>query len=214
MAIQKPTKPRKQNPNRSTILIATVSISAVAFLYILSSFNSTKNFSLYPVRHVGTSVIRYRHPQRSYNASEKYLYWGKRIDCPGKHCELCEGLGHQESSLRCALEEAMVLHRTFVMPSRMCINPLHNTKGVLHQQDKADLGEKWSASSCTVDSLYDLELISNTVPVILDNSEMFDEVLSTSMKLGIRGIAHVNGVSRSDLKEKSQYLNKFLLNSS
>ncbi|PQP96341.1 cyanate hydratase [Prunus yedoensis var. nudiflora] len=32
-----------------------------------------------------------------------------QIDCPGKHCESCGGLGHQESSLRCALEEDMFL---------------------------------------------------------------------------------------------------------
>ena len=27
--------------------------------------------------------------------------------------------------------------RTFVMPSRMCINPIHNKKGILHQSDNA-----------------------------------------------------------------------------
>lgn len=98
------------------------------------------------------------------------------------------------------------------MPSRMCINPIHNKKGILHQLDNANSEENWADSSCAMDSLYDLELISNTIPVILDNSETFDEALSTSMKLGNRGIAHVQGVSRSDLKEKSQYSSKLLLN--
>ena len=45
------------------------------------------------------------------DAPRRYLYWGLGIDCPGKHCVRCGGLGHQESSLRCALEEAMFLNR-------------------------------------------------------------------------------------------------------
>ncbi|RRT79851.1 hypothetical protein B296_00002727 [Ensete ventricosum] len=120
----------------------------------------------------------------------KYLYWGSRIDCPGKHCDSCAGLGHQESSLRCALEEALFLQRSnlfrffvalyfneriafsckllwekvigdcirqykfytcqsvwipcrvFVMPSRMCINPLHNKKGILHQHSNTSSEER------------------------------------------------------------------------
>ncbi|KAI8573176.1 hypothetical protein RHMOL_Rhmol01G0258400 [Rhododendron molle] len=112
---------------------------------------------------------------RPYRVSEKFLYWGDRIDCLGKHCDSCEGLGLQESSLRCALEEAMFLNR-------------------------------WAASSCGMDSLYDLDLMSNTIPVILDNSETWREVLSFSMKLGSRGIAHVAGASRSDLKEKNRFM--------
>lgn len=63
-----------------------------------------------------------------------------------------------------------------------------------------------------MDSLYDLDLISVTVPVILDNSEMWHHVLATSMKLGSRGVAHVEGVSRADLKEKSSYSNILLIN--
>ncbi|CAL5356644.1 unnamed protein product [Camellia sinensis] len=151
-------------------------------------------------------------PLQPYNSSEKYLFWGNRIDCPGKHCQSCEGLGHQESSLRCALEEAMFLQRTFVMPSRMCISPIHNKKGILYQSDNATSQERWAANSCAMDSLYDLELISNTVPVILDNSEAWHQALSTSMMLGSRGIAHVQGVSRADLKEKSRYSNILLIN--
>ncbi|MCD7454941.1 cyclin-dependent serine/threonine protein kinase [Datura stramonium] len=54
--------------------------------------------------------------------------------------------------------------------------------------------KRWADSSCAMDSLYDLDLISDTVPVILDNSEMWHQVLETSMKLGSRGVAHVEGV--------------------
>jgi hypothetical protein len=45
--------------------------------------------------------------ERTHTGHEKYLYWDSRIDCPRKHCDSCEGLGHQESSL----EEAMFLQR-------------------------------------------------------------------------------------------------------
>jgi hypothetical protein len=111
----------------------------------------------------------------------KYLYWGSRIDCPGKCCDECAGLGHQESSLRCALEEALVLNRfflsisvkeerllvccyhyfefvnlwflldrltlnlffrIFVMPSRMCLSKIHNTKGILHTSNSTSSDER------------------------------------------------------------------------
>lgn len=71
---------------------------------------------------------------------------------------------------------------------------------------------RWAASSCAMDSLYDLDLISKTVPVILDNSKMWYQVQSTSLKLGSRGVAHVAGVSRADLKEKSLHSNILLIN--
>lgn len=45
------------------------------------------------------------------SGGEKFLYWGHKIDCPGRNCLICGGLGHQESSLRCALEEALYLNR-------------------------------------------------------------------------------------------------------
>ncbi|GMP83362.1 hypothetical protein CsSME_00037306 [Camellia sinensis var. sinensis] len=101
---------------------------------------------------------------------------------------------------------------TFVMPSRMCINPIHNNKGLFHQSDNANSEERWAASSCAMDSLYDLELISNTVPVVFDNSETWHLALSTSLKLGSRGMAHVQKITRVDLKEKSQYSNILLIN--
>ncbi|OAY66342.1 hypothetical protein ACMD2_13225 [Ananas comosus] len=78
-----------------------------------------------------------------YGLERRYLYWGRRIDCPGKHCESCAGLGHQESSLRCALEEALFLQRVFVMPSRMCISSIHNKKGILHSPSDASSEERF-----------------------------------------------------------------------
>uniref|UniRef100_A0A2N9G541 Uncharacterized protein n=1 Tax=Fagus sylvatica TaxID=28930 RepID=A0A2N9G541_FAGSY len=101
---------------------------------------------------------------------------------------------------------------TFVMPSRMCISPIHNKKGILHHSDNVSSEERWAASSCAMDSLYDMDFISDTVPVILDNSKLWHQVLSTSMKLGDRGVAHVEGVNRVDLKENSRYSNLLLIN--
>lgn len=63
-----------------------------------------------------------------------------------------------------------------------------------------------------MDSLYDMDLISDTVPVILDNSKLWYQVLSTSMKLGPRGVAHVEGINRVDLKDDSHYSNLLLIN--
>ncbi|XP_059288340.1 uncharacterized protein LOC132041652 isoform X1 [Lycium ferocissimum] len=204
MAIQK-THKGKTKP-RSTTLILTVSIIAITLLYIGSN-----GFSFSTSISSKNSV--YSKNSKLHNGPHKYLYWGNRIDCPGKHCNTCAGLGHQESSLRCALEEAMFLNsRTFVMPSRMCINPIHNNKGILHRPSNSTSEEWWADSSCAMDSLYDLDLISDTVPVILDNSEMWHHVLATSMKLGSRGVAHVEGVSKTDLKEKSSYSNILLIN--
>uniref|UniRef100_A0A7N0T7Y7 O-fucosyltransferase family protein n=1 Tax=Kalanchoe fedtschenkoi TaxID=63787 RepID=A0A7N0T7Y7_KALFE len=143
---------------------------------------------------------------------EKYLYWGSRIDCPGKHCDTCAGLGHQESSLRCALEEALYLQRTFVMPSRMCINPMHNKKGILDRSDNQTSEATWAGSSCAMDSLYDLSLISKTVPVVLDNSKAWYRVVATSMNLGERGVANVKSLSRDELKREDRYSKLLLIN--
>lgn len=62
-----------------------------------------------------------------------------------------------------------------------------------------------------MDSLYDVDLISEKIPVILDDSKTWHLVLSTSMKLGGRGIAHVYGVSRHRLTE-SHYSNLLIIN--
>ncbi|CAI9099572.1 OLC1v1036421C1 [Oldenlandia corymbosa var. corymbosa] len=98
------------------------------------------------------------------------------------------------------------------MPSRMCINPIHNNKGILHQSNSTSSEERWTTNSCAMDSLYDISLISEKVPVILDNSKQWHRVLSTSMKLGSRGIANVQAVSRNDLQSKSSYSNILLVN--
>ncbi|KAK9725993.1 hypothetical protein RND81_05G182700 [Saponaria officinalis] len=198
------TKPKSQISK--PILILGFSITGIAFVFLFSSFvYSTTWFSISsPKLIVPTIAI--------VDDSEKYLYWGFKIDCPGKHCHSCAGLGHQESSLRCALEEAFFLRRTFVMPARMCINPMHNKKGLSHQSSNASSDEGWMASSCAMDSLYDLDLISKKIPVILDNSETWHRVLSTAMKLGARGVAHVEGVSRRELKNDLQYANLLLIN--
>ncbi|KAL4607451.1 hypothetical protein ACB092_09G175200 [Castanea dentata] len=98
------------------------------------------------------------------------------------------------------------------MPSRMCINPIHNKKGILHHSNNISSEERWAASSCAMDSLYDMDLISDTVPVILDNSKLWYQVLSTSMKLGPRGVAHVEGINRVELKEDIHYSNLLLIN--
>ncbi|KAI3747067.1 hypothetical protein L6452_09510 [Arctium lappa] len=207
MAIPKTSRIKPKS--RSPIFLLTAAISSIAILYLLSSLiSSTGSDSLQ------TPISRFKSNINSLHRTdtEKFLYWGNRIDCPGKHCESCEGLGHQESSLRCALEEAIFLRRTFVMPSRMCINPIHNNKGILHHSENVSSEERWAASSCAMDSLYDLDLISNTIPVILDNSKTWFQVMSTSMKLGSRGVALVEGVSRADLKERSQYSKILLIN--
>ncbi|CAD6211296.1 unnamed protein product [Miscanthus lutarioriparius] len=143
-------------------------------------------------------------------SGDKYLYWGSRVDCPGKHCGSCAGLGHQESSLRCALEEALFLGRTFVMPSRMCLSSLHNTKGVI--QSGATTKHRWEESSCAMESLYDIDQISRTVPVILDNSKKWDDIVSRSMKLEVGGVAHVQGISRGELKQNPLYSTALIIN--
>ncbi|GAU47427.1 hypothetical protein TSUD_46390 [Trifolium subterraneum] len=162
----------KPKPLRSRIILLTATLGVIAFLFLLSSFLFTNH---------STNSQFNTHFYNRNNNNNKYLYWGTRIDCPGKHCGSCEGLGHQESSLRCALEEAIYLHR-------------------------------WAASSCAMDSLYDAELMSETVPVIFDDSKEWYRVISTSMKLRARGVAHVAGVSRVELKENSQYSDMLLIN--
>ncbi|KAK3218093.1 hypothetical protein Dsin_012063 [Dipteronia sinensis] len=208
--INKTLKPKAKPGSQMFGLVMCISI--IALLFLISYQLSTNGFSIISSSISLRNLSRSKN-QRQHTLHDKYLYWGNRIDCPGKHCDTCAGLGHQESSLRCALEEAIFLQRTFVMPSRMCINPMHNTKGILHQSDNASSAEsRWAAMSCAMDSLYDMDLISETVPVILDNSKMWYHVLVTSMKLGARGVAHVAGVSRVDLKENSHYSSLLLIN--
>ena len=102
MAFHRPINP-KPKP-RSPILFLTLAIAAIALFFLFSN-----GFSL------SSSSTSSRAFERIHTGQEKYLYWGNRIDCPGKHCDSCEGLGHQESSLRCALEEAMFLKRCVLL---------------------------------------------------------------------------------------------------
>ena len=106
MAIPKAlkSKPRVRSPIPIMIFMC---ITAIALLFLFSSKDSTNGFSFSSVK----THLKKNARQRQHSLHDKYLYWGDRIDCPGKHCDSCEGLGHQESSLRCALEEAFFLNR-------------------------------------------------------------------------------------------------------
>lgn len=182
-------------PPARTLLTAFAAAVALAILCFLSSSPTA------------TLSGSWRSGARS---GDKYLYWGSRVDCPGKHCGSCAGLGHQESSLRCALEEALFLGRIFVMPSRMCLSSLHNTKGII--QSGATTKQRWEESSCAMESLYDIDQISRTVPVILDNSKNWHDIVSRSMKLEVGGVAHVQGISRGELKQNSIYSTALIIN--
>lgn len=64
-----------------------------------------------------------------------------------------------------------------------------------------------------MESLYDIDLISRTVPVILDNPRSWYEIISRSTKLGEDGlVVHVQGVSRAELKQNSNYSGALLIN--
>ncbi|KAH9330254.1 hypothetical protein KI387_002362, partial [Taxus chinensis] len=201
----------RSSPGRmySHLLLLTSFLSiAIIALAISSSISGTGS----SVRDTRLGMVHVRPSGYSLsNEPTKYLYWGDRIDCPGKHCAACEGLGHQESSLRCALEEAMLLNRTFVMPSRMCINRIHNDKGILHHTN-VSAEERWAANFCAMDSLYDLDLISKTVPTILDSSEKWHQAISLASKSGDMGIVHVQGIDRNQVRDNSFYRDAFIIN--
>ncbi|RWR86376.1 hypothetical protein CKAN_01527200 [Cinnamomum micranthum f. kanehirae] len=86
-----------RNKPRSPILLISVSAAAITSLFIFySSSSSLLEFSFSSPKAL-KNLLRDRNQRHSL---DKHLYWGDRIDCPGKHCDSCEGLGHQESSLR------------------------------------------------------------------------------------------------------------------
>jgi len=97
------------------------------------------------------------------------------------------------------------------MPSKMCLSSVHNTKGILHSSN-ATSKQRWETGSCAMDSLYDLDLMSRTVPVILDNPRSWYEIISRSTKLGEAGVVDVQGVSRVELKENPNYSSALLIN--
>jgi hypothetical protein len=71
---------------------------------------------------------------------------------------------------------------------------------------------RWEESSCAMESLYDIDQISRTVPVILDNSKNWHDIVSRSMKLEVGGVAHVQGISRGELKQNSIYSTALIIN--
>lgn len=81
-----------------------------------------------------------------------------------------------------------------------------------HMIDFMILFVRWGASSCAMDSLYDIDLISQTVPVILDDSKTWYNVLLKSMKLGKQEVANVYKINRTVLSDDSMYSNIFLIN--
>ncbi|KAM3364380.1 hypothetical protein ACQJBY_014618 [Aegilops geniculata] len=186
-------------PTARAILAAVITGAVLSILCVLSFTHSFSYLGFQP-----RSVDKRE-------SSRKYLYWGARIDCPGKHCSSCAGLGHQESSLRCALEEALFLDRIFVMPSRMCLSSVHNTKGIIDSSN-ATSNPRWETSYCAMESLYDIDLISKTVPVVLDNPRSWYGIVSRSTKLGEGDVAHVQGVSRDELKDNPLYSDALLVN--
>ncbi|KAG1327730.1 hypothetical protein COCNU_01G016640 [Cocos nucifera] len=105
MAISRIPKSR-QRPRSPIILLAICAVALVLFFVLFSSSIPSSGLSFYSP---GTLDAAER--ESTNGLERKYLYWGSRIDCPGKHCDSCAGLGHQESSLRCALEEALFLRR-------------------------------------------------------------------------------------------------------
>jgi hypothetical protein len=71
---------------------------------------------------------------------------------------------------------------------------------------------RWGTSSSAMESLYDIDLISKTVPVILDNPKSWYGIVSRSTKLGEGDVAHVQGVSRDELKDNPLYSDALLIN--
>ncbi|KAK9048317.1 hypothetical protein SSX86_032719 [Deinandra increscens subsp. villosa] len=209
MAIPKTTRIKPKS--RSPIWLLTASVSAIALLYLLSSLISTTGSIQTPVFHINTHIAL---PQTSFSTgeAESTAPESTAIHAPDSVIRnpASAVLSKKQSSYTGNFNLFACL--TFVMPSRMCINPIHNNKGILHHSENVSSEERWAASSCAMDSLYDLELISKKVPVILENSKTWFQVMSTSMKLGSRGVAHVEGVSRDHLKERSEFSKILLIN--
>lgn len=104
MAISRIPK-SKQRPRSLILLLAISAVALVLFFVLFSSSIPTSGLS--SPRGASDAAVR----ESTNGLERKYLFWGSQIDCPGKHCDSCAGLGHQESSLRCALEEALFLQR-------------------------------------------------------------------------------------------------------
>jgi len=105
------SKAQRTKPTSGSQRLVLFCIVVFSFLLLFSSVISTGKLGLPYQQTLIDYFVWSPRGKRQHSLSEKYLYWGNRIDCPGKNCETCAGLGHQESSLRCALEEAMFLNR-------------------------------------------------------------------------------------------------------
>ena len=108
---------------------------------------------------------------------KRYLYWGSRIDCPGKHCLQCGGLGHQESSLRCALEEALFLNRLAINPhsSNLLLRPLSEVcEPVTDTSNSTYSFGCWMGSQIVVTSkqLWNMKIVIQSFTSGIDNTKI------------------------------------------
>uniref|UniRef100_A0A0D3FIT9 Uncharacterized protein n=1 Tax=Oryza barthii TaxID=65489 RepID=A0A0D3FIT9_9ORYZ len=91
--------------------------------------------------------------------------------------------------------------------------PLRPRGGALPRQNLSHEANicRWEENSCSMDSLYDIDLISKIVPVILDNSKTWHEIMSRSMKSD-GGMVHVQGIGRAELKDNPLYSKALVIN--
>eukprot|EP00249_Psilotum_nudum_P015477 c25348_g1_i1 orf=270-1136(-) len=93
----------------------------------------------------------------------------------------------------------------------MCINQLHNDKSLLYASSKDELSQSWGTSSCSMESLYDLDAISETVRVVLDTSSEWESIISLAQhQLG--ALVQVEGLSRVELKDGRLYQEAVIIN--
>ncbi len=87
----------------------------------------------------------------------KLLHW--RVDHPmGPIDWTCPGLSHQLRALSCAAVEARYLNRTLVLPSAMCINPVHNQESTAYREP--------------IQRMIDLDVLKTCIDFILDTDPM------------------------------------------
>lgn len=71
---------------------------------------------------------------------------------------------------------------------------------------------RWEESSCAMESLYDIDLISRTAPIILDNSKTWHDLITRSRTLQQGSVVHVQGISRAELKANPLYSTALIIN--
>ncbi|GJP30570.1 hypothetical protein CLOM_g4097 [Closterium sp. NIES-68] len=84
---------------------------------------------------------------------QRFLYYGDVIDSTTTDCG---SVNEQHSSLRCAMEEALLTNRTFVLPRHICIRPAFNI-------DAARIVNT-SQTEMLLEDLFDLKAISKALP--------------------------------------------------